>query len=60
MPGPQTSPKKKSPPKNRPAPPASATAGTPPLPLFDWLQERSAGVLLHPTSLPGSQGSTLR
>jgi 4-alpha-glucanotransferase len=24
--------------------------------LFDWLSERSAGVLLHPTSLPGNQG----
>lgn len=25
-------------------------------PLFQWLQDRSAGVLLHPTSLPGSTG----
>jgi 4-alpha-glucanotransferase len=25
-------------------------------PLFQWLKERSAGVLLHPTSLPGSTG----
>lgn len=25
-------------------------------PLFSWLKTRSAGVLLHPTSLPGSQG----
>ena len=25
-------------------------------PLFDWLSSRSAGVLLHPTSLPGDQG----
>ena len=25
-------------------------------PLFNWLKERSAGVLLHPTALPGSQG----
>jgi 4-alpha-glucanotransferase len=25
-------------------------------PLFDWLSSRSAGVLLHPTSLPGNQG----
>ena len=25
-------------------------------PLFNWLTDRSAGVLLHPTSLPGSQG----
>ncbi len=24
--------------------------------LFDWLSSRSAGVLLHPTSLPGTQG----
>lgn len=27
-----------------------------PEPLFNWLKDRSAGVLLHPTSLPGSQG----
>jgi 4-alpha-glucanotransferase len=26
------------------------------LPLFNWLRNRSAGVLLHPTSLPGNQG----
>jgi len=32
-----------------PPPPARA-------PLFDWLSSRSAGVLLHPTSLPGAQG----
>src|SRR6266540_847944 len=25
-------------------------------PLFNWLSERSAGVLLHPTALPGSYG----
>jgi len=25
-------------------------------PLFNWLNKRSAGVLLHPTSLPGNQG----
>lgn len=25
-------------------------------PLYDWLSARSAGVLLHPTSLPGDQG----
>jgi len=25
-------------------------------PLFDWLQQRQAGVLLHPTSLPGDGG----
>ena len=27
-----------------------------PGPLFHWLKERGAGVLLHPTSLPGDQG----
>lgn len=26
------------------------------LPLFNWLTKRGAGVLLHPTSLPGDQG----
>lgn len=26
------------------------------LPLFNWLRERGAGVLLHPTCLPGEQG----
>lgn len=26
------------------------------LPLFDWLKRRGAGVLLHPTCLPGDQG----
>lgn len=25
-------------------------------PLFDWMQERGAGVLLHPTALPGNTG----
>jgi 4-alpha-glucanotransferase len=25
-------------------------------PLFGWMQRRAAGVLLHPTSLPGAQG----
>lgn len=25
-------------------------------PLFNWLQSRSAGLLLHPTSFPGNQG----
>jgi 4-alpha-glucanotransferase len=29
---------------------------TPAAPLFDWLQARGAGVLLHPTCLPGEQG----
>ncbi len=33
----------------RAVPPAS-------LPLYDWLQDRGAGVLLHPTALPGNQG----
>lgn len=28
----------------------------PKYPLFSWLKERSAGLLLHPTSLPGDQG----
>ncbi|MDI1337233.1 MAG: 4-alpha-glucanotransferase [Lacunisphaera sp.] len=27
-----------------------------PTPLFNWLKQRAAGVLLHPTSLPGEQG----
>jgi len=31
---------------------SAATAG----PLFNWLQTRGAGVLLHPTCLPGEQG----
>lgn len=31
-------------------------ANQPALPLFNWLQERSAGVLLHPTCLPGPHG----
>lgn len=35
---------------------APASTATDTLPLFSWLQERGAGVLLHPTSLPGSQG----
>ncbi len=29
---------------------------SPALPLFHWLKERGAGMLLHPTSLPGNQG----
>ena len=28
----------------------------PEAPLFSWLDERAAGLLLHPTSLPGAQG----
>ena len=34
----------------------AVTAAPAPLPLFNWLQKRSAGVLLHPTSLPGAHG----
>lgn len=35
---------------------APAVAPTPSAPLFDWLRTRGAGVLLHPTALPGDQG----
>ncbi len=28
----------------------------PPAPLFNWLQTRQAGVLMHPTSMPNDQG----
>jgi len=35
-------------------PTAGPAAGSPPL--FDWLNHRAAGVLLHPTCLPGPQG----
>jgi 4-alpha-glucanotransferase len=38
-----------------PTPRAKVSADSP-LPLFDWLKERGAGVLLHPTALPGGQG----
>ena len=31
-------------------------ASTSSLPLFNWLDHRAAGVLLHPTSLPGAYG----
>jgi 4-alpha-glucanotransferase len=37
-------------------PTAAVMAGNTPLPLFNWLQTRGAGVLLHPTSLPSDQG----
>jgi 4-alpha-glucanotransferase len=37
------------------APPATA-APLPRAPIFNWLSERFAGVLLHPTSLPGAYG----
>lgn len=33
-----------------------AIPAAPQAPLFDWLKTRHAGVLLHPTSLPGDQG----
>jgi len=33
-----------------------AASSEPEPPLFDWLSERGAGVLLHPTCLPGGQG----
>lgn len=33
-----------------------AAASVAPVPLFDWLQARATGVLLHPTALPGAQG----
>ncbi len=36
------------------APPAGATESA--APLYHWLQKRGAGVLLHPTCLPGNQG----
>jgi 4-alpha-glucanotransferase len=36
--------------------PDRAKLPPPALPLFDWLKSRGAGVLLHPTSLPGNQG----
>jgi 4-alpha-glucanotransferase len=32
------------------------TVATPASPLFNWLNARAAGVLLHPTSLPSDQG----
>lgn len=44
---------KKTSPESSAAP--ANTAATP-LPLFNWLQQRGAGVLLHPTALPGDQG----
>lgn len=48
--------------KKSPVSPAatnSLPAGSPaaaPLPLYAWLRQRGAGVLLHPTALPGDQG----
>lgn len=38
------------------ASPSAPASGKPDLPLFNWLDDRGAGVLLHPTSLPGDQG----
>ena len=32
------------------------TVAAPATPLFNWLDARAAGVLLHPTALPGDQG----
>ena len=32
------------------------TSAVTPVPLFNWLDARAAGVLLHPTALPGDQG----
>ncbi|MBA3849314.1 MAG: 4-alpha-glucanotransferase [Opitutus sp.] len=37
-----------------PLPHAASSAAEPPL--FNWLQSRGAGVLLHPTCFPGDQG----
>lgn len=45
--------------RSRPKPASSKSATLPPssvAPLYDWLRERGAGVLLHPTALPGAQG----
>ena len=33
-----------------------SSAAVPVAPLFNWLDSRAAGVLLHPTALPGDQG----
>ena len=53
-------PGRSAPPKKQQArPSASVVPAAPipsPLPLFSWLQKRSAGVLLHPTGLPGAHG----
>lgn len=42
----------------RATPSAKSASPTPatPAPLFNWLKSRGAGVLLHPTALPGDQG----
>jgi len=36
--------------------PASSTPVSDGAPIFDWLEQRSAGVLLHPTALPSPYG----
>jgi len=41
-------------PRKKISPPSPSAS--PAAPLFNWLQNRSAGVLLHPTALPGAQG----
>jgi len=43
-------------PAARPAHSGPMTQPSASLPLFNWLDHRAAGVLLHPTSLPGEQG----
>jgi 4-alpha-glucanotransferase len=43
----------KRPPKKKATPRSKSAA---PIPLFNWLKTRGAGVLLHPTCLPGDQG----
>ena len=48
--------KKPAAPPRKTVPAPKRAPAAPVLPLFNWLQKRSAGVLLHPTSLPGSQG----
>lgn len=39
-----------------PAPPSARPGSGDGRPLFQWLNTRSAGILLHPTCLPGDQG----
>ncbi|HEX2861223.1 MAG TPA: 4-alpha-glucanotransferase [Lacunisphaera sp.] len=43
-------------PASRKSTPPAARPPASDVPLFDWLKERGAGVLLHPTALPGGQG----
>ena len=59
VPGAQTDSERNAPPRAaRPAatPTAAASLETRPEPLFNWLSERGAGVLLHPTALPSPFG----